>query len=72
MAEFQKILDHRGIVGIDPIGVLAHLQLGRAYELSGNRLKARSNYQEFFALWKDADTDIAILQQAKTEYARLA
>jgi eukaryotic-like serine/threonine-protein kinase len=71
VVEFQKILDHRGIVGPDPIGALAHLQLGRAYELSGNRSKARSAYQEFLSLWKDADTDIPILQQAKIEYAKL-
>ena len=70
-AEFQKILNHRGIVGIDPIGVLAHLQLGRAYEISGNRPKAASAYQEFFSLWKDADSDIPILQQARIEYAKL-
>ena len=71
VAEFEKILNHRGLVGIDPIGALAHLQLGRAYELSGNRSKARSAYQEFFSLWKDADSDIRILLQAKIEYARL-
>jgi hypothetical protein len=61
----------RGIVGVDPIGALAHLQLGRAYVLSGNRAKARSAYQEFLSLWKSADTDVLILQQAKIEYAKL-
>jgi tetratricopeptide (TPR) repeat protein len=70
-AEFQKILDHRGLVGPDPIGVLAHLQLGRTYALSGDRAKAKSAYQEFFALWKDADRDVPILKQARTEYAKL-
>jgi tetratricopeptide (TPR) repeat protein len=70
-AEFQKILDHRGLVGLDPIGALAHLQLGRAYTLSGDNAKAKNAYQDFLTLWKDADPDIPILQQAKVEYARL-
>jgi tetratricopeptide (TPR) repeat protein len=69
--EFQKIVDHRGIVLSDPIGALAHLQLGRAYALSGDRSKARSAYQDFFTLWKDADSDIPVLKQAKAEYANL-
>jgi tetratricopeptide (TPR) repeat protein len=70
-AEFQKILDHRGIVGSDPIGALAHLQLGRAYALSAENAKAKTAYQDFLTLWKDADRDIPILTQAKAEYARL-
>ena len=70
-AEFQKILDHRGIVGTDPIGVLAHLQLGRVFALSGDRAKAKAAYEAFLALWKDADADTPILKQAKAEYARL-
>ncbi len=70
-AEFQKILDHRGIVLSDPIGALAHLQLGRAYALSGDKTKAKSAYQDFLTLWKDADPDIPILKQAKAEYANL-
>lgn len=70
-AEFQKILDHRGIVVSDPIGALAHLQSGRAYALSGDRTKARSAYQDFLALWKNADPDIPVLKAAKAEYARL-
>ena len=70
-AEFQKILDHRGIVGTDPIGVLAHLQLGRVFALSGDRTKAKAAYEAFLALWKDADADTPILKQAKAEYARL-
>jgi tetratricopeptide (TPR) repeat protein/predicted Ser/Thr protein kinase len=69
--EFQKILNHRGIVVSDPIGALAHLQLGRAFALSGDKTKARTAYQDFLTLWKDADPDIPILKQAKTEYARL-
>jgi DNA-binding winged helix-turn-helix (wHTH) protein/Flp pilus assembly protein TadD len=71
VAEFQKILDHRGIVLNEPIGALAHLQLGRAYAMQGDTAKSRVAYQEFLALWKDADPDIPILKQAKAEYARL-
>jgi tetratricopeptide (TPR) repeat protein len=70
-AEFQKILDHRGIVVSDPIGALARLQLGRALALSGDKTKAKTAYQDFLTLWKDADPDIPILKQAKTEYASL-
>ena len=70
-AEFQKILDHRGLVGADPIGVLAHLQLGRTFALAGDTVKAKRSYEQFLALWKDADNDIPILVQAKMEYARL-
>jgi eukaryotic-like serine/threonine-protein kinase len=70
-AEFQKILDHRGVVFNEPIGPLAHLGLGRAYALSGDTAKARTKYQDFFALWRDADPDIPILKQAKREYAKL-
>jgi len=70
-AEFQKILDHRGIVGLDPIGPLAHLQLGRVFALSGDKAKARAADGAFLALWKDADPDIPILKSAKAEYARL-
>jgi hypothetical protein len=70
-AEFQKILDHRGIVLNEPIGALAHLQLGRSYVMAAETAKARSAYQDFLMLWKDADTDIPILKQAKNEYAKL-
>jgi tetratricopeptide (TPR) repeat protein len=70
-AEFQKILDHRGIVASDPIGALAHLQLGRALALSGDKARAKAAYQDFLTLWKDADPDIPILKQAKAEYASL-
>ena len=70
-AEFQKILDHRGIVGGSPIDALARLQLGRAFALSGDRTKAKTAYQDFLTLWADADADIPILVQAKAEYARL-
>jgi hypothetical protein len=57
--------------GNSPLGALAHLQIGRAYALSGDPAKARAAYQDFFALWKDADPDIPILKQAKAEYAKL-
>jgi eukaryotic-like serine/threonine-protein kinase len=70
-AEFQKILDHRGLVLCDPVGALAHLQLGRAYSLSGDKIKAKSAYQDFVTLWKDADPDIPILKQAQAEYSKL-
>jgi DNA-binding winged helix-turn-helix (wHTH) protein/Tfp pilus assembly protein PilF len=69
--EFQKILAHRGIVVADPIGALAHLQLGRAYASSGDKIRAKSAYQDFLTLWKDAAPDIPIYQQAKAEYAKL-
>jgi tetratricopeptide (TPR) repeat protein len=69
--EFQRILDHRGLNGNSPLGALAHLQIGRAYAMSGNQAKARTAYQDFLALWKDADPDIPILKQAKAEYAKL-
>ncbi len=70
-AEFQKILDHRGIVVSDPIGALAHLQLGRALAMSGDKAKAKAAYQDFLTLWKDADQDIPILIDAEKEYAAL-
>ena len=69
--EFQKILVHRGIFVSDPIGALAHLQLGRAYALAGDKTKARSAYQDFLTLWKGADPNIPILKQAQAEYANL-
>jgi eukaryotic-like serine/threonine-protein kinase len=70
-AEFQKILDHRGIVLNEPIGALAHLQIGRAYALQGDSPKAKAAYLDFLTLWKDADPDIPILIAAKAEYAKL-
>ena len=69
--EFQRFLDHRGIVINCPLGALAHLGLAHAYALSGDTAKARTAYQDFFALWKDADPDIPILKEAKAEYAKL-
>jgi tetratricopeptide (TPR) repeat protein len=70
-AEFQKILDHPGVVVNSPMGVLAHLQIGRSEELAGDTAKARAAYQDFFALWQHADPDIPILKQARAEYAKL-
>jgi tetratricopeptide (TPR) repeat protein len=70
-AEFQKILEHRGLVGIDPIGALAHLKIGRVFALSGDKTKAKAAYEAFLTVWKDADVDVPILKRAKAEYARL-
>jgi hypothetical protein len=70
-AEFQKIHDHRGVVVNSPIGALAHLGLGRAYALSGDKTKAKSAYQDFLTIWKDTDPDIPMLKQARAEYAKL-
>jgi serine/threonine protein kinase/tetratricopeptide (TPR) repeat protein len=69
--EFRKLIDHRGIVQNLPLGALSQLNLGRAYVLQGDTAKARAAYQDFFALWKDADPDIPILKEAKAEYAKL-
>jgi len=70
-SEFQKILDHRGIVGSDPIGAVARLQLARAFVLAGDAPRAKIAYQDFLTLWKDADPEIPILKEARAEYARL-
>jgi serine/threonine protein kinase/tetratricopeptide (TPR) repeat protein len=70
-AEYQRILDHRGL---DPVGwgySLAHLGLGRAYALQGDTGKAKAAYQDFFAVWKDADADVPVLKTAKAEYEKL-
>jgi hypothetical protein len=71
-AEFQKILSHRRAVRNSPVCVLAHLQIGRAFALSGAKTKAKTAYQDFLNLWKDADLYIPILRQAKAEYAKLS
>jgi tetratricopeptide (TPR) repeat protein len=71
VAEFHKILEHRGIILNFPLGALTHLQLGRAYTVTGDTTKAKAAYQDFLTLWKDADPDIPILKQAKAEYAKL-
>jgi len=70
-AEFQKFLDHRALVANNALFVLAHLGLARAYAMQGDTAKAKAAYQDFLALWKDADPDIPVLKQAKAEYARL-
>ena len=70
-AEFQKIVDHPGIMRNFLIGALARLQLGRAYVMQGDNRKAKAAYENFLTLWKDADPDIPIYQQAKAEYAKL-
>ena len=69
--EFQKVIDGRTIVVSDPVGALAHLQLGRAFVLAGDKAKAKSAYQDFLTLWKDADSDIPVFIQAKKEFAAL-
>jgi serine/threonine protein kinase/Tfp pilus assembly protein PilF len=70
-AEFQKFIDHRGLVVNFPLGALARLGLGRAHAMAGDATKAKAAYQDFLALWKDADPDIPILKEAKAEYAKL-
>ena len=70
-AEFQKILGHRGVVLNFPIGALAHLGLARAYILQDDAVQARAAYNDFLALWKDADPDIPVLIAAKSELAKL-
>jgi tetratricopeptide (TPR) repeat protein len=69
--EYQKLLDHRGTMIGDPVAVLAHLGLARSYALSGDASNARNQYKEFLALWKDADPDLPVLHEARTELARL-
>lgn len=70
-AEFQKILDHYGVIGNQPIGALAHLGLARSYTLQGNVLKARAAYSDFLSLWKNADPDLTVLKEMKVEFAQL-
>ena len=70
-AEFEKILNWRGVVQNQPIAPLAHLGLARAYTLQGDRAKARTTYEDFLNLWKDADAGILVLEQARAEYAKL-
>jgi len=70
-AEFQRILDHPGLVLNEPIGALAHLGVGRACIMTGDSSKAKTAYQDFFSLWKSADPDVPILIAAKSEYAKL-
>ncbi|WP_433975565.1 winged helix-turn-helix domain-containing protein [Tunturiibacter lichenicola] len=69
--EFQKILDHRGVVGSEPIGALAHLQMGRALALAGETDKAKQAYEDFLAEWAGADASIPVLKRAHAEYMKL-
>jgi hypothetical protein len=69
--EFQKLLDHPGRVGREITGALSHLQLARAQKMLGDQAAARKSYEDFLTLWKDADSDIPIYQQAEAEYAKL-
>jgi tetratricopeptide (TPR) repeat protein len=69
--EFQKIVDHRGVEPFSVLYPLSHLGLARAYKLAGDLPKARKSYEDFFALWKDADPEIPILIKARNEYAEL-
>ena len=70
-AEFQRILEHRGLLLGHPLGAAARVWLGRALALSGDAAKSKAAYEDFLALWKDADSDIPILKQAQAEYAKL-
>ncbi len=70
-AEFQKVLDRPGLLFADPVGPRARLELGRALARVGEKAKAKAAYQDFLKLWKNADPDIPILKEAKTEYAEL-
>ena len=70
-AEFQRLIDHPGIVVNSPLGPLARVGLGRAYALQGDADRARAAYEDFFSIWKDADPNIPILKKAKAEYAKL-
>ncbi len=69
--QFQRILDHPGVTINFSTGVLAHLQLGRAYAMAGDSTKAKAAYQDFFNLWKEADPDVPVLKEARAEYAKL-
>ena len=70
-AEFQKMLDHPGLMFADPAAALARLQLGRARSRGGDHARARTAYDDFFKLWKNGDANVPILKRARQEYARL-
>jgi len=70
-AQFQEILDHRGWAPLDNVYPLAQLGLARAAALTGDLAKSRKAYQDFFALWKDADADLPVLLEARREYEKL-
>src|SRR5215468_5778795 len=69
--EFQKLIDHRGIVAADPAGALAHLQLARSYAIEGDTARAKSQYQHFFTLFQDADPDLPVLKQIQAEHGKV-
>jgi cytochrome c-type biogenesis protein CcmH/NrfG len=69
-SEFQKLLDHPGLMLNDPIGPMARLQLARALAASGDRTKSAAVYRDLMTIWKDADPDIPVVQEAKAEAAR--
>ncbi len=69
--QFQKIINHPGMVCLYPLGVLAHLGVARAYALQGDTAKSLAAYQRFFTLWKDADPDLPVLKEAQAEFAKL-
>jgi outer membrane protein assembly factor BamD (BamD/ComL family) len=71
VAEFQKIIDHPGVLQNSPLAPLAKLGLARAYALSDDKDKSRTAYQDFLGLWRNADPDIPVLKEAKAEYAKL-
>ena len=70
-AEFSRLLAHPGLHAGDPVDAAARRQLGRALELAGDRTKSKSAYQHFLGGWKDADSDIPILKEAKAEYSHI-
>ena len=70
-AEFQRLIDHRSIVLVDPVDAMARLQLARALVLSGDLMKAKSAYGDLLTLWKDSDPKLPIVNQARAEYAKL-
>ncbi len=72
IAEFHKFVDHRGVAVNCPLGALARIQLARAYAVTGDKDKSLAQYREFLGLWKNADPDLRILHDAKTEYAKLS
>ena len=71
MQAFQRLLDMKNIIAVDPVMPLAKVGLARAYVMAGDKARARVAYQDFLAVWKDADPDVPILRQVKTEYGKL-
>ena len=68
---FQRMLEVKGFAGIDPLMPLANLGLARAYALAGDKARSRVAYQDFLGLWKDADSDLPLLREARSEYAKV-